>query len=88
MGVLMRFVWMSLGVGMGVLGWGWMCVWGCGWMSEFGTNGIVYMLILTISMNIVFGQKVDRVSFGKLFNLCISMYMFCKQLKLVSVYMK
>ena len=29
-GVLMRFVWRSLGVGMGVLGW---CHW-CGWGDE------------------------------------------------------
>ena len=61
--------------------WGWVC-WGeggCvfrgvgGWVSEFWTSGIVSMLILTVSMNIVcltqFGLEVDRVSFGKtLFN--------------------
>ena len=29
-GVLVTFVWRSMGVGMGVLGWGWVCVWGCG----------------------------------------------------------
>ena len=33
------------------------------WVSEFWTSGIVYMLILTISMSTVcltqFGQKVD-----------------------------
>ena len=34
-----------------------------GWVSEFWTSDIVYMLILTISMSLVhltqFGQKVD-----------------------------
>ena len=76
-GVLMRFVWRSLCVGIGVLvcvcvgggvcGWG--CVWGgwgvcvclgvlvggwvSGWVSEFWTSGIVYMLIRTISVNAV-----------------------------------
>ena len=66
-GVLMRFVWRSLGVGMG-------CVGGVGgWVSEFWTSGIVYMLICTLSMSTVclphFNQKVDWVSFGKtLFN--------------------
>ena len=61
------------GCGDGCVGGG--CVLGCvgGWMSGFWTSGIVYMLILTISMSIVcltqFGQKVDWVSFGKtLFN--------------------
>ena len=44
-GVLMRFVWL------GVFGWGWVCVWACR-VSEFWTNGIVYMLTLTISMSI------------------------------------
>ena len=32
--VLMRFVWRSLGVGMGVLGWGLVCVWRCRQMGE------------------------------------------------------
>ena len=41
-GVLMMFLWRSLGVGMGVLGWDWVCVWGCGWVSEFWTNSKVY----------------------------------------------
>ena len=63
-GVLMRFVWRSLGVGMGVLRWGRVCVWGVdGWVSEFLTSGIVYILILRISMSIVcltqFGQEED-----------------------------
>ena len=53
----------SLSMGMGVLGWG------CRWMSEFLTSGIVYILIFTISMSLVcltqFGQKVDYLSFGK-----------------------
>ena len=46
-----------------------------GWVSEFWTSGIVYMLILTISMNIVcltqFGQKSGVSEFWKktLFNL-------------------
>ena len=31
--ILMRFVWRSLAVGMG--GWGWVCVWGFGWMGEW-----------------------------------------------------
>ena len=34
-----------------------------GWVSEFWTSGIVYILIFTISMNTVcltqFGRKVD-----------------------------
>ena len=37
-GVLMRFVWRSLGVGMGVLGWGCVYVFGVWvgrWLSEF-----------------------------------------------------
>ena len=34
MGELMRFVWRSLGVGMGVLGWGLVCVWRCRQMGE------------------------------------------------------
>ena len=33
-GVLMRFLWRSLGVGMGMLKWGWVCVWGCGRVGE------------------------------------------------------
>ena len=50
----MRFECRSLGVRMGVLGWGRRCVWGVrGWVSEFQTSGIVYMLIHTISMRIV-----------------------------------
>ena len=32
--VLVRFVWRSLGVGMGVLGWGWVFVSWCGWVGE------------------------------------------------------
>ena len=38
-GVLMGFVWRSLGVGvgMGVLGWGG-CVCGCGWVGEWVLN--------------------------------------------------
>ena len=63
-GVLLRFVWMSLGVGRGVLRWWGVGVWGVGrWVSELWTSGIVCMLILTISMSTVcltqFGQKVD-----------------------------
>ena len=50
---VMRFAWRSLCVGMGVLGWGW----GCGWVSEFWTSGIVYMLILTIRMSRVIRGK-------------------------------
>ena len=51
------------------VGWGCVCgVWG-GWVSEFWTNGIVYMLILTKGMSTVcltqFGQKVDWMSFGR-----------------------
>ena len=30
------------------------CVWVGGWVSEFETNGIVYMLIHTISMSLVY----------------------------------
>ena len=30
-----------------------------GWVSEFETNGIVYLLIHTISINMVFWQNVD-----------------------------
>ena len=59
MGVLVRFVWRSLSVGMCVLGW---CGGVCGWVGEFWTSDIVYMVILTISMSTVcltqFGQKV------------------------------
>ena len=29
-GVFMRFVWRSLGVGRGASGWRWVCIWGCG----------------------------------------------------------
>ena len=40
--------------------WGWVCWGGDGWMSEFWTSGIVYMLIPTVSMSIVcLTQKVD-----------------------------
>ena len=43
---LMKFVKRSLGVGMGVLGQGWVCVWEGGWVggwvSEFWTSDIVY----------------------------------------------
>ena len=61
-GVLMRFVWRSLGVGRGVLGGGgWVSGGVGGWASEFWTSDIVYMLILTISMSTVcltqFGQE-------------------------------
>ena len=43
-----------VGVGVGV------CFWGVGgWVSEFWTSGIVYMLILTIVCLTPFGQKVD-----------------------------
>ena len=53
-GVLMRFVWRSLGVGMGVLGWVGCVFGGVGErMNEFWTSGIVYMLILAISMSTV-----------------------------------
>ena len=42
---------------------GFVCIRGCGWVGEFWTSGIVYMLILTISMSTVcltqFCQKVD-----------------------------
>ena len=31
----MRFVWWSLGLGMGVLEWWWVCVCGCGWVGEW-----------------------------------------------------
>ena len=66
-GVLLRFVWKSLSVGMGVSGWG-RGVFGV-WLSEFWTSGIVYILILTINMSIVwliqFGQKVNWLTFGK-----------------------
>ena len=41
-GVLMKFVWRSLGVEMDVLG-----VWVGGWVSEFRPSRMVYMLILT-----------------------------------------
>ena len=47
-GVLMRSVWRSLGVG-------WVC-WdgdGGGWMVEFWTSDIVYMLILIIIIIII-----------------------------------
>ena len=33
-GVLMRFVWRSLGIRMGVLEWEQGCVCGCGWVDE------------------------------------------------------
>ena len=70
LGILMRFVRRSLGMGMGVLGRRWVCVWGVsGWVSEFWTSGIVYMPIHIIRMNTVcltqFDHKVNRVSFGK-----------------------
>ena len=55
-GVLKRFVWRSLGVGMDVFG-------VLGWVREFLTRGTVYMLMLTISMSLVFltqfGEKMD-----------------------------
>ena len=49
MSVLMRFVWRSLGVGLGCLGEGG-CVFGVWVGSQLWTSGIVYMPILTISM--------------------------------------
>ena len=33
-GVLTRFVWRSLGVGMGMFWWRWVCVQGCGWVGK------------------------------------------------------
>ena len=53
--VLMVFAWRSIGVGMCVLGWGRGGVFGCvgGLVSEFWTRGIVYMLILTMSISVV-----------------------------------
>ena len=60
-------VWRSLGLWRGVLDGGGGCVFGDvgGWVSEFWTSGVVYMLILTISMSTVcltqFGQKVEWV---------------------------
>ena len=63
-GVLMRFVWRSLGVGMGVCFGLWVGRW-----VRFWTHAIDYMPILTIGINTVcltqFGQKVVWVSFGK-----------------------
>ena len=35
-GVLMMFVWRSLGVGMGVLVWEWVYIWGVGGWVSFG----------------------------------------------------
>ena len=32
---------------------GWVCFWGCGWVNEFLTSGIVYTLIITLCMNIL-----------------------------------
>ena len=68
-GMLMTFVWRSLDVGrVCKLGWG---VFGGagGWLSEFWTSDIIYILILTKDMLIAhltqFGQKGDWVSFGK-----------------------
>ena len=45
--------------------------WVGGWVSEFWTNGTVYMPILTIHMTVCltqFGQKVDCVSYKKTLN--------------------
>ena len=60
-GVLMRFIWTSLGVGRGVLGY--VCVFGFGgegfWVSEFWTSGIAYMLILPLSMSTVCLTQFD-----------------------------
>ena len=58
----MRFEWLSLGVGAGILGGGVSGGVG-GWVSKFWTNGIVCMLILIISIMTMclpqFSQKVD-----------------------------
>ena len=32
------------GCGTGCVGVGWVCIWGCGRVSEFWTSGIVYMI--------------------------------------------
>ena len=55
MGVLMRFVWRSLGVGGVCCGGVGVCFVVCvgGWVSAFWTSGIVYMLILTVSTSTV-----------------------------------
>ena len=81
LGILMRFVRRSLGMGMGVLGRRWVCVWGVGeWVSEFWTSGIVYMPIHIIRMNTVcltqFDHKVNRVSFGKRLQLQLALAPF------------
>ena len=51
-----------------------------GWVSEFWTSGIVYMLILITSMSTVcltqFRQKVDWVSFGKTLFKCLTLFLF------------
>ena len=72
-GVIMKFVWRSQGVGMGVLGRGGDVFGGvAGWDSEFWISGIVYILTLTRSMSTVcltqYGQKVNLVSFAKTLN--------------------
>ena len=70
-GLLMTFVWRSLGVGMGVLGWSGVCleVWVGGCMSEFWNTCIVYMLIVTTSKSTECltqnGQKVEFSEFWK-----------------------
>ena len=86
-GVLTRFVWRLLGVGMGVLGWDG-CIFGGldGLVSEFWTRGIVLKLILTISMSIVcstqFGQKVEKHS-----SIFPCMYfLFCMNLHHTNIY--
>ena len=68
------------GCGWGFWGWGWVfvcvcvCGWVGGWVNEFWTSGIVYMLLLTI---IQFGQKVDWVSYGKKKPLSITKSLHC-----------
>ena len=48
-GVLMRFVWRLLGVGMAVFGWGGCVCLGCEWVSEFWTSGIAYTVLSLIN---------------------------------------
>ena len=54
-----------------VWGWvcklGWVCVWGCGWVGEWVfDSGIVYMLILAISMSTVFWKWYFPIAFSSL----------------------